>query len=36
MPSWPQDGDGVDALIAHDTDLYRFEARARTADPDAA
>jgi diguanylate cyclase (GGDEF)-like protein len=37
MASSPQDGNGVEALIAQaDTDLYRFKARARTADPTAA
>ncbi len=30
MASWPQDGDGVEALISQaDTDLYRFKARTR-------
>ncbi|HET8760304.1 MAG TPA: diguanylate cyclase [Nitrospiria bacterium] len=37
MASWPQDGDGIETLIARaDTDLYRFKARARVATPDAA
>jgi diguanylate cyclase (GGDEF)-like protein len=37
MASWPQDGDGIETLIARaDTDLYRFKARARSATSDAA
>jgi diguanylate cyclase (GGDEF)-like protein len=37
MASWPQDGDGIETLIARaDTDLYRFKARAHAATRDAA
>jgi diguanylate cyclase (GGDEF)-like protein len=37
MASWPQDGNGIEALIARaDSELYRFKARARAAMPDAA
>jgi diguanylate cyclase (GGDEF)-like protein len=37
MASWPNDGDGIEALIAQaDTDLYRFKARSRRELPDAA
>jgi diguanylate cyclase (GGDEF)-like protein len=37
MASWPQDGEGIETLIARaDTDLYRFKARTRAVTPEAA